>query len=306
MKSIIPLGVLLLSAALTAHAQPTAQTLPPTPTAPASLSAVVVSTTNIRSGADTRFPIIGRAAAGETVTLIGRDAAGRWLVIEREPLDGWIPFFSVRADGDPLALPVFIPDADDPTEGGPTAYAYGLINVRARPSISAEVIGQLDAGTTVRITGRSSLNNDWLLIAADEDDADDPLTGWVAYFTVRVSGSLDDLPILGTDFAGRVIVPAEQIAEALFNVRLRAAPSTDAATLLIVPFGAAVAPIARSADDAWIYFGYNDVFGWGALNLFRIDPDALTALPVFDVTLSAAPTAEQTPEPTEPPGAGGP
>jgi hypothetical protein len=146
MKSIIPLGVLLLSAALTAHAQPTAQTLPPTPTAPASLSAVVVSTTNIRSGADTRFPIIGRAAAGETVTLIGRDAAGRWLVIEREPLDGWIPFFSVRADGDPLALPVFIPDADDPTEGGPTAYAYGLINVRARPSISAEVIGQLDGG----------------------------------------------------------------------------------------------------------------------------------------------------------------
>lgn len=305
MRSFIPLSLLCLTAALTAHAQPSAQ--PSTSTPAAGMSAVVVSTTNIRSGADTRFPIIGRAAAGETVTLIGRDAAGRWLVIEREPAAGWIPFFSVQASGDPLTLPVIIPDAGDQHEDGPTAHTYGVVNVRTRPSISADVVGQLDAGETVRITGRNSAANDWLLIAAEGDDGDagDPLIGWVAYFTVRVSGSLDDVPVLGTDLTGQVIVPAEQIAETLFNVRLRAAPSTDAATLLIVPFGTEIAPIARSADDAWIYFGYNGVFGWGALNLFRIDADALTALPVFDAAVPSVPALELTSEVTASPGAGG-
>lgn len=288
-KISVLLALLLLTGAAASTAQPLTQTPTPAPTSAAGMRAVVVSTTNIRSGADTRFPIIGRAAAGDSVMLNGRDASGRWLVIDRSPVDGWIPFFSVQATGDPLTLPVIDASTADEQESGPTAYTYGLINVRAEPTISADVVGQLEMGMTVRINGRNAESNDWLLIASGEDE-DDALTGWVAYFTVRVSGSLDVVPILGADLDGQIIVPADQIAQALFNIRLRAEPSIDAETLLVVPFGAEVAPIARSADDAWIYFGYEGAFGWGALNLFRIDADALTALPVYDAALSAAAT----------------
>lgn len=291
-------GVVLATALFVLALPLAAQTITPPPPAvtPAStpvggLAGTAAGAANIRATVDARSAIIGRLAAGDAVQVIGRDAAGRWLFITA-PVVGWLPVFALTLPADPLTLPVIDPDAErTPSPDAPTVTAYGLINVRAEPTITAAIVGQLNVGERAIITGRSTARNDWLRIDAAG------FSGWVAYFTVRVSGSLDDLPVLGVDSAGQVVVPVDQIARALFNVRLREGPSTTAAVLRVVPFGIEVAPIARSADGAWLYFSYDGAAGWGAVDLFALADAGLDALPIFD-PLALQSTPEATP-PTE-------
>lgn len=52
------------------------------------------------------------------------------------------------------------------------------------------------------------------------------------------------------------------IASVNYNLRLRAAPDTDAETLLVIPFGTSIMLYARSADSAWWQTDYEGQTGW--------------------------------------------
>ena len=73
-------------------------------------------TLNVRLGPGTDFPIIGQVTAGAKLALVGRNAAGDWLVvccIEEKP--GWVAARLVRTEADIAALPIGLPPPRLPT-----------------------------------------------------------------------------------------------------------------------------------------------------------------------------------------------
>lgn len=73
-------------------------------------------TLNVRLGPGTDFPTIGQVTAGAKLALVGRNAAGDWLVvccIDEKP--GWVAARLVRTEADIAALPVGLPPPRLPT-----------------------------------------------------------------------------------------------------------------------------------------------------------------------------------------------
>ena len=85
------------------------ETLLPTPTptpTPSPVTGTVLKTANLRAGPGTDYPILGRAEAGETVTVLGALADGSWYLLDS---GRWIAAFLVDVATD--ALPVVTPAA---------------------------------------------------------------------------------------------------------------------------------------------------------------------------------------------------
>ncbi|MBE2268410.1 MAG: SH3 domain-containing protein [Anaerolinea sp.] len=261
------LTVILLVALLAAGAVTAQETV--------SILGTIYGTTNVRSGPDPRFEIVGQLDADDLVIIDGREsAATRWLHITFEDnLNGWIPSFMVVGIGDVSTLPIL----QTVYEGGAevTVSAYGRVNVRTAPGIDSEVVGQLDVGDEAQAVARSNAQSDWLLIqlAVEEE-------GWVAYFTVTVTGDPSTLPILVPDSSGAGLIPPSALIYTLFNARLHTEPNLTSPLVAIVPFSSEVTPIARTERGDWLYVGYQGMEGWGAARLFEIDAEAVTALPV--------------------------
>jgi tetratricopeptide (TPR) repeat protein len=73
-------------------------------------------TLNIRLGPGTDYPAIGQVVAGTTLALLGRNAAGDWLVVccvDEKP--GWVATRLVRTDAIIADLPVGLPPQLSPT-----------------------------------------------------------------------------------------------------------------------------------------------------------------------------------------------
>lgn len=259
-----------------------------------STTATAYGTVNVRSGPGAQYEIVGRLEAGDRVPVNGRDAAsGGWLrVVLRSGTSGWVASFAIALDGDARRLPVI---ASNPTSDGTdervTITAYGLVNVRGGPGMSHPITGQLDVDDTAEVTGRSSEGNDWLYIENDD------LSGWVAYFTVTLTGDPDRLPVLVVDGSGQDIVSPDQIVSARYNVRLRAQAEVESMVLEIVPFRGIVTPLARDDSGEWVYVVYQDVYGWGLVRLFDMTSEQLDDLPLFGDEFEVIPTPETTPNP---------
>lgn len=273
MRSIvIGMLVLLTAGSLAAQADP--------------LYGTIYGTTNVRSGPDPRFEIVGQLQAGDRVLIDGRESeATRWLhVAISDDAYGWIPTFMIIPDGDVTTLPILQSLVETSAGAGVLVVAYGRVNVRGTPGIDGEIVGQLDIGDEAEVLARSSARSDWLLIHFGADDQE----GWVAYFTVNVTGNPSTLPILVPDSSGAGLVPPSARVSAEFNARLRAEPSLPSPIVIIVPFGAEVTLIGRSEDGAWLYLGYAGAQGWGVATLFDIDAAAVEALPVQPVPEATA------------------
>lgn len=242
-----------------------------------SVTATVYQTVNVRSGPDTRFEIVGQLAQGDTVEVIGQDASGRWFQVTLPTGEvGWLPLFVLTLEADLALIPIV--DEDDPNgsrEDVVTVVAYGRVNVRTAPAISGDVIGQLALGDEAEATARSSITNDWLLIENEE------VEGWVAFFTVRVAGNLDELPVLVPDSSGEELIPPTVLIRTRFNARLHPTPELNSPTLVIVPFDSEVTPIARSDNGRWLLVGYEGRNGWGIRDLFDITGDEIVRIPIF-------------------------
>ncbi len=242
----------------------------------------VYQTTNVRSGPDPRFEIVGQLSENDRVLVDGREsAAGRWLhVVLTEGDSGWVPSFALILDADLTALPIITPvtESQNPTTAGEpvTVRAYGLVNVRGGPGIDFEIVGQLDLNDEADAIARSNNNSDWLHIIAED------LDGWVAYFTVYVEGDPDTLPVLVPDSSGEGLIPPAALVRTRFNTRLHAEPNLSSPVITTVPFDQQVTPIARTERGDWIYVGFEGEEGWGVRQLFFIDTDAVRALPLFD------------------------
>jgi endonuclease/exonuclease/phosphatase family metal-dependent hydrolase len=94
-----------------------AQLPAPTPVSAVPPEATANRGANLRGGPGTNYPVVGAAAAGQALAVVGRNAAGDWLQLA----DGsWIAAFLV--DGAPGALgSVAAPPAPPPPEAPPTS-----------------------------------------------------------------------------------------------------------------------------------------------------------------------------------------
>jgi len=70
------------------------------------LPATSTGAINVRGGAGTNFDIVTTLAAGEAVTLIGRNAAGDWVQIESDAGEAWVFVSLLNVDGDTALLPI--------------------------------------------------------------------------------------------------------------------------------------------------------------------------------------------------------
>ncbi len=286
--------LLIAALCLTTTSTVSAQTTPISPDA-VLIDATVYQTTNLRQGPDTRFEILGRLAQDDRVQVFERESdAARWVhVISETGASGWIPSFSVElAAGRSLdELPIYDSAIPDPTVTGEvTVTAYGRINVRGGPAIRFEIVGTLDVDEAATATARSNTLNDWLYIEGDR------VEGWVAFFTVRLEGDPNTLPVLVPDSEGDELISPSLVLRARFNVRLHTEPTLDSPTLLVVPFNSRVTLLARTQDAGWLYIDYDGTAGWGAAGLFSTPPDA-SMIPVYTPDLilpEITPEAEAT------------
>lgn len=155
-----------------------------------SVRAHVFRTVNVRVGPTIESAKIAALHDGDDVAIVGRDSvANDWLLIEFEGRLGWVAWFTVTVIGDVNRLDV-VEVATGSTDSNlimsatssVTAHAFRTVNVRQGPGIAYDRIGQLTSGDTVAVTGRSDAGNNWLRIDFDGQ------TGWIAWFTVTVSG----------------------------------------------------------------------------------------------------------------------
>jgi N-acetylmuramoyl-L-alanine amidase len=258
-------------------------------------SGTVYQTSNVRSGPDTRFEIVGQLSEGDEVVVDGRDAQSRWLhVVLPTGEGGWLPVFALILEGDVNDVPVFVEaEATEAPSGGDgvIVISYGRVNVRSGPGIGYDIVGQLDVSQSAEAIARDSERNNWLMIQLGETD------GWVAYFTVNVQGDTETLPVLVPDSSGDSLIPPSRVLRARFNVRLHTEATLASPVTMIVPFDSEVTVIGRNEAGDWLFVGFGEATGWGVTQLFAIARDEVETLPIHSGTSSGS-TATPMPTPS--------
>jgi N-acetylmuramoyl-L-alanine amidase len=232
---------------------------------------------NVRSGPGTQYDIIGQLNSGNEVLITGRsNEESDWLRVDFLGRDGWLAYFTVTVVGDANDLPIVLPRATNatalaapmPTPAALSAVsdlyitAYRRVNVRSGPGSSYVSIGSLEAGSTADVTGKSE-DDVWLRIDYAGRD------GWVAYFAVSFSGSIDSVQTV-TTFTGAVTEVPQRTVEILtrYNVNLHEAPTPDSPVIAIIPYDVTLRSDGRSDPDSrWLRVAYRNQTGWllGAL-----------------------------------------
>ncbi len=185
---------------------PVTPTLPPlelSPTpSPVPLEGVTTTRLNVRAGPSTGQPPLGLVEAGQTVQIVGRDETGSWYAIlfaSGPDGRGWVAAAYVQvADAD--RLPVISLVTPTSTPSGPTARLSQRLNVRSGPATTYEVLGTLEAGSVVTLTGRNETGT-WAQI---EFPAAPNGRGWVTTAYLQTD-DLAGLPLVNA--SGTPITP---------------------------------------------------------------------------------------------------
>jgi WD40 repeat protein len=132
----------------------------------------------------------------------GRTADGRWLLVTYSDAgaQAWVAQEGIKLLGDADSLAIVPPDAVTaaPARGvGRELLARTLVpqlNVRSGAGLDQPIIGQLTAGATIAVVGRTA-EGDWFAIRWPVSA---PVgISWVAASLVEITGPAADLPILG-------------------------------------------------------------------------------------------------------------
>lgn len=187
-------GVLLLSAG--AYAQAPVE------------ATVVPFELNVRAAPSTRSALLGVFDQGASISVTGREDepgnGGVWVYATNGTLSGWVlsdyvrfirgsigslPVIAGGGESSPAPVNDPAPAAPAPT-GGLNGTTTTILNFRAGPAITFPVIETLPAGTRVTVAGRNEAGT-WLSLYVNGK------TGWVAQQYIRLSGSVEALPVAG-------------------------------------------------------------------------------------------------------------
>ena len=183
-------------------------TNPPDSAAPQSGTVDITSgTLNVRSGPGTNYSVIGSLKKGAAVTITG--STGAWFSISFSGKTGYVStqFIKVTANiptpSNPTTPPNTTPPAQTPPASTPPAQTpatpsvqtgtvnitSGTLNIRSGPGTNYSVIGSLNKGAAVTITGSTG---SWFSISINGK------TGYVSYSYIRLSSSAPATSKTGT------------------------------------------------------------------------------------------------------------
>jgi uncharacterized protein YraI len=162
----------------------------------------------------------------------------------------------------------------------------GLVNMRASPSTSGALLGQVAAGTVLSVLGRNPAGN-WYHVRLSTGE-----TGWMFADLLRqnvgeITSVYEATPqppqrygLMGQ--IGRVLAPA--------GLNIRQAPDVSFPLAFTLANGTEVTLLARSPYSPWVKIQYGDNVGWAAL--IALETRAIIdALPIdYDVPPPPAPT----------------
>lgn len=146
---------------------------------------------NVRDVPSTRGSnVIAKINPNETYSIVGRVSDNSWWQLNVNGVFGWVFSNYVNVVNTQNVPITFREETIRPQATGVTATVSTNVVIRRGPSASGGSLGSLSAGQTATVIGRSA-DGRWLQINYLG------VTGWVASFTVRISGSLGSVPITG-------------------------------------------------------------------------------------------------------------
>jgi uncharacterized protein YraI len=187
-------------------------------------------------------------------------------------------------------LPV-VTAQETPTNQPVTAVAFRAINVRSGPSTDYEIVGQLYEGQIVSVIGRSDPQSNWLLIDHDGE------IGWVAFFTVALTGDPTTVEIVGTASANTPLATLQPSPTAILEgaqsalyvtayrrVNVRSGPGTEFSIVDVLAPGETADIVGSSGEDnEWIKIRTDDQTGWVAYFVVNVSGN-LSALVASEST----------------------
>ncbi len=191
----------------------------------------------------------------------------------------------------------FTPPTIAPTVAPILANLKTQVNVRAKPDISAEVLGVISYGTRVQIIGKDP-GSTWFQIIYPENSAS---YGWVNAAYVQVSeGDAKGIPVAQVDPSRlstpssadslqsppvniTATLPAERNGRVTKQIFVRVGPGQTFATLGTVNSGTTVILLGRNQNNVWIQIKFEAAAngkGWVAAAF--LEGADLAGLPFFD------------------------
>jgi hypothetical protein len=163
---------------------------------------VDVLRTNLRNAPNGN--IVTPLHAGDRLDILGRTEDRRWIMVQyradmdKAPITGWVRVSAVDTLADVDELPIVDASAQPPGTIIPAGEAVATatvtankLNLRLGPGMDQIIIGQLTAGQTVDVIGRSD-NSEWLQVKSDNGQV-----GWAAASWMTLSIPVENLPIVG-------------------------------------------------------------------------------------------------------------
>jgi uncharacterized protein YraI len=227
-KQLLIVSIIILSLLLTVVAPAMAQdsTATPAPTAQATVAPPLTASTgffatadfrvNVRSGPGTQYTILGQVRSGDALDITGRTENNQWLRVNFNGQEGWVSAALFTVTGDVATAPVAVAGATavlrNPasTSSTTTTGATGDVvvitrvnaNLRAAPSINADIVTTIPFNTTLTVTARNE-NNNWVQVTFENQ------TGWISSGVLFFqSGDIDNVKPL--DASGNPIQATTQ------------------------------------------------------------------------------------------------
>lgn len=177
------------------------------------------------------------------------------------------------------------------------AQAYRTVNVRSGPGTEYDIIGQLNSGDQVPVTGRSDVESNWLRIQFEGAE------GWVAYFTITPLGNVSNLPVVEPRAVQTTLpipIPVTQtpvspstdtFITAFRRVNVRSGPGLEYRRIGVLEPGSTADIMSRTDDNQWMRIDFNDMEGWVAYFVISVTGE------LDDIPVEEVPTTAETREP---------
>lgn len=261
----------------------------------------------LRTGPGETYASLGNVPIGTTVLVLGRSAAGDWLLVQHEGVRGWAAGWLMTVSGDLNSVPVSSEIIGSPV----IVTTKSPLKIRSGPGFEYDSLGSVPAITDLFLLGRTA-DSAWFLIEYEG------ARGWIAGWLCWVNGDLSRIPVTDEPGSGgqtpdqpeappdtpsptpQPPAPSGDVTAApQSNLRIRSGPGTGYETLGTAPYGAVIPVLGRNADSSWIFIEYQGIRGWIAAWLCTISGD-LNSVPVTDEGGSGG----DTPPPSSPPVSG--
>jgi uncharacterized protein YraI len=174
-----------------------------------------------------------------------------------------------------------------------TVTAKYALNVRSGPGTGYTVIGTLNAGATVPVTGRNA-SSTWLQIEHRPG-----ASGWVAAWLVTPNGDIASLPVIGGGAPQPPVIPTTPVTtgRTTTSVNMRPEPNPYNTPIAVVPQGATVDVYGRNSAATWLYAGYVGKQGWVFASYVVLTSGTVHGLPIVG---AGTPPSQPTPPVTPP------